>query len=369
MTRKNEKKGNVAFIPDHQSRILKVFERYKVGTILERKTIIEVTKIKKDQISVYLAREIDKGNIERIGRGLYKRRFKPILGIDDEKSMLFCHNIRLTLRGGDPQRELTDTNRKITSNFKLTQTNKKLTKDSSQITLKRYNPDSHNPEDPFVLMDKGGRKVETIFHRNSIEISIACSDNPLTFGEVGIVLEFLRHIFQFNWKEDDWIISLIEFNRDHKRIRLDGANCFSFTEFNDICYRFYNKNSTTLREELVASNIKLGEIIETFYGKRLVPGISDLKRQLKVLNREMIRFGKLNRNIADNLLCDISDLKRVNEELNRNVIDYQDEITDLRNLNEELNQNVIDYQHEINSLKKRIDRLNKTIKQQKGDVK
>ena len=235
-----------------------------------------------------LSRLHAKGEIERPRRGLYKARASWL--DESKRTPILSHGIHLTLEGARSWSGL---------DAFLTQPNTNLTVDGKHartIPLGR------------------GREV-TILASASVEVRIACSDNPLTPENLGGILLTLDGLFDFGfWTNPGWRASRFELNRDAIGIGIDGASAVTLDVAGDL-FKVYDKD-TGFRKEAVRHNVPLTEVLEWIDGKTII-GNTAIADALTALSKQYERAERVNEQLTlevyhlrKRLPMDIADFKQ-----------------------------------------------------------
>lgn len=247
----------------------------KGGIPIHRVQIARELGIMESNVDSYLSRLVKKGLIERTGRGFYQ--WKNIVKIDlgEENDPFKFHNIHLTHKGGWPP----------------------------YLT----NIDTNHSQ--LVLLDRERRKVEFIISRESLQIVISCTDNPLTAELLALLLEMLDYQYKLSLfeRKNSWNVSNIEVNRDCQNYTMSGPNAITITDFTNYLLRAYNKHNVLRIEAKPIGHVPLSELLSVLTGNNQI-GNAELARQVKEFIKTIKREGKLNRNSMDKVLVAVHEL-------------------------------------------------------------
>lgn len=209
-----------------------------------------------------LSRLHARGEIERPDRGLYKARAS--WRDESKRTPILSHGIHLTLEGARSWPGL---------DAFLTHPNTNLTADGKHA----------------LTIQLGRDREVTIAASTSVEVRIACSDNPLTRENLGGVLLALDGLFDFGfWKNPTaWRASRFEVNRDAIGIGIDGASAVTLDVAGDL-FKVYNKE-TGFRKEAVRHNVPLAEVLEWIDGRTII-GNTAIAEALVALSKQYQRM-------------------------------------------------------------------------------
>lgn len=262
------KKNNSNVIRYSKSRILDFLKADSTRNY-DIKTICEELKIKKESVRVYLHRLFFDGKIERVARGLYRYRAERSINLKEEmeQAPILFHHIHLKRKCNENH---TDTLTDITPKIILNQKRK--------IIIKR--------------------------NKESIEVIIAATENPLSASELLSYLELLGKIYDLDFEAhpECWDICSIDINKDIEGCRLDGLKCFTLRDINSkILYRSYNKNQNLRLETSVGAKVVPFSEVWAFLKGQGLPGAADLSKSIKELNLGIQRLSRTNQKIEKRL--------------------------------------------------------------------
>jgi len=183
-------------------------------------------KLKYNTVRNYCVKLWQDGYLDRIQKGLYRWGGRltqtQVKGILAEHVPLF-HGIQYVITGGEGVR----------------------------MTL---------PQNPFKIlgMDDTRRSVEWQVEEDKILCTVGCTDNCLTPLEI---ISF-----------DSWLIGLLDgrdvevrnigINRDLPSIKLEGIQCVTIQEFDNVLYRAYNKGNSLRIEHHYSGSVNLTDVLE-----------------------------------------------------------------------------------------------------------
>ena len=209
--------------------------------------------------------------VERPRRGLYASKCRGSLS-DQEPPVRF-HNIHLVLgNGARPLSEALGIQ---------TRPNAKPTPDGKTTLSMCLGPD---------------RRAQLLLSR-SVEVRIACTDNPLSPKELAGVLLGFDAAFGLGFDEKPWMVASLEINRDFRDLRIDGANCLTLKHLDGTILKAYNKGRD-VRVESRVLNVPLVEALETLKGK---PAIGNEKIG-SALGKLVSQYRRLNERLDEHLV-------------------------------------------------------------------
>lgn len=115
------------------------------------------------------------------------------------------------------------------------------------------------PKNPFTLlgMDDTCRSVDWQNEKNDIYCTIGCTDNCLSPLEAISFNTWLIGYFKGCKIE----VRNIGINRDLPNIKLEGIQCVTIQEFNNVLYRVYNKGNFLRIEHHYSGHVNLMDIL------------------------------------------------------------------------------------------------------------
>lgn len=163
------------------------------------------------------------------------------------------------------------------------------------------------------LLAGPSREVLLQATEGSLELRVACTDNPLPMEALGWFLLGLDTALGFGFETEPWTLARIEVNRDTEGWAIDGASCVTLTGPGGLALKAYNRPGPTLREEVLIHGVGLQEALEALQGT--AAGV-EMKRGLLAL-REIARERRLDRVAHEQLLLEVHDLREESEATRR----------------------------------------------------
>lgn len=232
-----------------------------------------------------LSRLVKSGKVERPRRGMYRHRRAGTIARSDPPESV--HGVHLALVSGAPSPHL--------AAMLTTLPNAKPTLD------KDGNP---TPDGKVELHVPLGRDREAIILvSSSLEVRIACTDNPMPLEVLYGVLWALDGMFQLGFTTLPWEASRIEVNRDHVGYTIDGASAVTIN-LKDFMMKAYQRPGI-LREEIVMHHVPLVEVLDHMHVGEAV-GNARIAEATETLGKEFA----LMRRSYDAVLVELAELKK-----------------------------------------------------------
>src|SRR2546425_220960 len=178
-----------------------------------------------------LSRLAATGKVERLSRGVYRRKRMGNLAKSDPP--LSFHGLHIALSSGAPSPRLVAA---LTA-----QDNGKTALDGKRE----------------IRVSLGTNREAIILISSSLEVRIACTDNPMSAETLYGILWALEGAYDLGFTKLPWQVVRIEGNKDHVGFTLDGASAVT-VNLSDFMLKAYNRPGI-LREEIVLHRVPLNE--------------------------------------------------------------------------------------------------------------
>jgi hypothetical protein len=196
-----------------------------------------------------LSRLVREGKVDRLSRGVYRHKRIGTLAKTDPPTSY--HGIHLVLPSGAPSPLLLAA---LTA-----QDNGKTAVGEKYASV------------PHIRLPLGVAREAAILVSSSIEVRIACTDNPMSAEVLYGVLWGLDGAYDLGFTKFPWQAGRIEANKDHVGFAIDGASTVT-VNLGEFMLKAYNRPGI-LREEVIVHRVPLNEVLEHLNGQGAVGNV------------------------------------------------------------------------------------------------
>ncbi len=254
----------------YRTRILDVFRTAPTHAYTTREIFAEAD-IKEGKLgNSILSRLAKSGEIERLSRGNYRLRRRGSLSRSDPP--ISYHGVHMVLSEGAPSPRLAAA----------------LTALDSTLT-------AHDGKREIVVPLGPSREAAILSSPSgTIEVRIACADNPMSAEVLYGVLRALDGLLDLGFTTHPWEAARIESNRDHVGFAIDGASAVT-VNLGDFLLKAYDRPGI-LREEVVLHHVPLLEVFEHLNGQgaigneRLAEALETMAKEFALMRRSYDAF-------------------------------------------------------------------------------
>jgi hypothetical protein len=204
--------------------------------------------VKDINLDVYLGRLVAKGRIRRPIKGIYRFLVAQQVPLPEPEEEVKFHNLHLTLWGGGWG---SPNNLNVVERANTHLTTPLLDAPNPQQALPGQDlieaalPD-YSTWETFIEGQAWAIKVQ---RGPRPQIAFLASRNPLTIDLLERLLDAVSSRYGFDFENDRWAVTQMEFNRDFPTLKLEGMSCLTINDMMGTLYRFYNKPRLGLRME------------------------------------------------------------------------------------------------------------------------